>query len=105
MRQTQSPSTRRACVYPWERVIINPRGHITFCPSDWSLGSIVADYRTTTIKETWSGEFYRKLRAAHLSNDYSCHGFCGQCPDWQLTSWPTQGRAYADMVEDFKRTE
>lgn len=105
MRAASAALPRRACVYPWERIMLNPRGHLAFCPSDWTHGSVVTDYRTTTIAETWRGEFYEKLRAAHLSGDYSCHGFCGQCPDWQLTSWPDRGRAYADMVEEFKRTE
>lgn len=105
MRHEQAAAPRRACVYPWERVVLNPRGHLAFCPADWTHGSTMIDYRTTTIKETWHGEFYQKLRAAHLTNDYSAHAFCGQCPDWKVTNWPDEGRAYADMVEDFKRTE
>ncbi len=96
---------RRPCLYPWERIVLNPRGDLAFCPSDWVHGSYIADYRTTTIKEVWQGEFYQKLRAAHLNNDYSCHGFCGQCPDWRSTRWPHEGRSYASMVEDFKATE
>ena len=105
LREENASEPRRPCVYPWERVVLNPRGHLAFCPADWTHGSTVIDYRTTTIKETWSGEFYRKLRDAHLTNDYSQHSFCGQCPDWKVTRWPVAGRAYADMVEDFKLTE
>jgi MoaA/NifB/PqqE/SkfB family radical SAM enzyme len=96
---------RRPCLYPWERIELNPRGDLAFCPSDWVHGSVIADYRTTTIREVWQGDFYRRLRAAHLTNDFSCHGFCGQCPDWQSTRWPNQGRSYADMVEEFKEIE
>jgi hypothetical protein len=62
----------------------------------------MVDYRTTTIKETWSGEFYAKLRDAHLSNEFGCHKFCGQCPDWAVTRWPGEGRAYADLVAEMK---
>jgi MoaA/NifB/PqqE/SkfB family radical SAM enzyme len=105
LRESSKAVGRRPCLYPWERIVLNPRGHLAFCPSDWVHGSFVADYRTTTIHEVWQGEFYRRLRAAHLSNDYSCHSFCGQCPDWLSTRWPSQGRSYADMVEDFKDTE
>lgn len=96
---------RRACLYPWERIVLNPRGDLAFCPSDWVHGSVIGDYRTMTIKDTWQGEFYQKLRAAHLSSDYSCHKFCGQCPDWRSTRWPHEGRSYANMVEEFKATE
>ena len=102
MRAGQARQERRPCVYPWERIVLNPRGHLSFCPADWSHGSTVVDYRTTTIAETWSGDFYEKLRAAHLSNNYGCHKFCGQCPDWIVTRWPGEGRAYADLVAEMK---
>lgn len=93
---------RRPCLYPWERVSVSAAGALAFCPSDWVHGSYVADYSQTTIKETWQGEFYQKLRAAHLNNNFCDHGFCGQCPDWAATRWPHEGRSYADMIEDFK---
>jgi len=93
---------RRPCLYPWERILLNARGELAFCPVDWVHGSTVADFRTTTIAETWQGEFYERLRKAHLTNCYTDHAFCGQCPDWKLTRWPDQGRSYADMVRDFK---
>jgi MoaA/NifB/PqqE/SkfB family radical SAM enzyme len=105
MRHENETTKRRPCVYPWERVVLNPRGHLAFCPADWTHGSTVIDYRTTTIKETWQSEFYQKLRDAHLTNDFSKHSFCGQCPDWKVTRWPGEGRAYANMIEDFKLTE
>lgn len=105
MRQSNASVARRACVYPWERVVLNPRGNLAFCPADWTHGSTMIDYRTTTIKETWMGEFYTKLRAAHLTNDYSQHSFCGQCPDWKETRWPHEGRGYANMVEEFTAPE
>lgn len=96
---------RRPCLYPWERMTLNARGDLAFCPSDWVHGSVVVDYRTTTILETWQGEFYRRLREAHLKNDFKGHSFCGQCPDWQATRWPEEGRSYADMVAEFRELE
>ena len=103
--ENEAAGARRACLYPWERIVLNARGDLAFCPSDWVHGSVVADYRTTTIKEVWQGDFYRRLREAHLGNDYSCHGFCGQCPDWKSTRWPAEGRSYANMIEEFKALE
>jgi MoaA/NifB/PqqE/SkfB family radical SAM enzyme len=103
MRAEQAEKVRRPCVYPWERIVLNPRGHLAFCPADWTHGSTIIDYRETTIAETWRSDFYSKLRQAHLSNDYSAHAFCGQCPDWEQTRWPSEGRGYADMVEDLKQ--
>ena len=100
-RRASAPP-RRPCLYPWERMVLNARGELAFCPSDWVHGSVVADYRATTVYEVWNGDFYRRLRGAHLAGDYRGFGFCGQCPDWAATRWPHEGRSYADMVEEFK---
>jgi len=91
---------RRPCVYPWERIVLNARGDLSFCPSDWVHGSFITNYKDNTIKEIWNGDFYKKLREAHLKNDFENHNFCGQCPDWQTTYWPSQEKkAYADLME------
>ena len=74
-----------------QRILLDARGFLAFCPTDWNYGSTVSDYRATTIRETWQGNFYRRLREAHVSGDFSGHGFCGQCPDWQVTRWPGEG--------------
>lgn len=105
MLRGRSAIPRRPCVYPWERALLQPSGFIFFCPADWNRGSSVVDYRTTTLQELWRGEFYRKLRQAHLDNDFKDHAFCGQCPDWMLTGWPGRSRGYADMVQDFQRAD
>jgi MoaA/NifB/PqqE/SkfB family radical SAM enzyme len=104
-RKENDAVARRPCLYPWERIVLNPRGNLAYCPSDWVHGSHIADYRTTTILETWQGEFYRGLRNAHLSNNFANHKFCGQCPDWRATRWPNEGRSYANMMEEFKDKE
>lgn len=102
MRAGQARKERTPCVYPWERIVLNPRGFLSFCPADWTHGSTVVDYRTSTIRDTWQSDFYAKLREAHLTNNFSCHKFCGQCPDWAVTRWPGEGRAYADLVAEMK---
>lgn len=101
-RDANEKTTRYPCLYPWERILLNPRGELAFCPQDWSHGSVIAPYSETSIADTWNGEFYRKLREAHLANQYCDHKFCGQCPDWAQTRWPNQGRSYADLVAEFK---
>lgn len=104
MRHENAQEHRYPCLYPWERIILNPRGELVFCPQDWVRGSLVADYRSTTIEEAWQGEFYRKLRDAHLRGNFSGHGFCGQCPDWKATRWPDAGRSYADLIQEFRQS-
>ncbi|WP_420430186.1 radical SAM/SPASM domain-containing protein [Kordiimonas sp.] len=100
-----SQSPRRPCLYPWERIVLNPRGFLSFCPADWTKGATITDYRQTTIKEVWSGEYMRSLRQAHIDNDFTKHSLCGGCPDWEATRWPEQGRSYANMIQEFKDTE
>jgi pyruvate-formate lyase-activating enzyme len=104
-RAAATTTPRRPCLYPWERIGVTAAGHLAFCPSDWVQGSRLADYRTTTIAETWQGALYERLRRAHLADDYGGHAFCGQCPDWASTRWPGEGRSYADLIEDFARAE
>ncbi|HVW20861.1 MAG TPA: radical SAM protein [Opitutaceae bacterium] len=102
LKHQHAAEARRPCLYPWERILLNPAGQLAFCPQDWVHGSVLADYRETTIRETWTSDGYRRLREAHLANNFSCHGFCGQCPDWASTRWPGQGLSYADMVGSFQ---
>jgi MoaA/NifB/PqqE/SkfB family radical SAM enzyme len=96
---------RRPCLYPWERIVLNPIGYLCFCPADWQRKSSIVDYAKTSIREVWAGRFYRSLREAHLHNDFRKHPFCKQCPDWCATRWPDEGRSYADMVEEFKNKD
>ena len=91
---------RRPCLYPWERILLTPTGQLAFCPQDWVHASALADYHITTIREVWRGETYRRLREAHLANNFCQHKFCGQCPDWATTRWPGEGLSYADLVEN-----
>lgn len=102
MRRQEAAETRRPCVYPWERIVLTPRGTLAFCPTDWTGGSSLVDYASTTIAETWRSERYAALRNAHVRNDYAAESFCGQCPDWQNTRWPGTGATYATLVRDVK---
>jgi len=101
-RKNNESSPRRPCLYPWERIVLTPTGDLAFCPSDWVHGSVICNYKDNTVKDVWDGVFYKKLREAHLKNNYKNHAFCGQCPDWESTRWPNEGRSYADMMMEFE---
>ena len=100
MHESQFTEERYPCLYPWERTLINPRGELAFCPQDWVHGSVVGNYQNVSVRDLWSGDIYKALREAHLNNDFSCHEYCGQCPDWAQTRWPGEGRSYADLVQE-----
>jgi len=93
---------RYPCLYPWERLCINPRGELQYCPQDWVHGSALFDFRNITLKAAWRSEPYQALREAHLKNNFTHQKFCGQCPDWAGTRWPGEGRSYANMIEEIK---
>jgi sulfatase maturation enzyme AslB (radical SAM superfamily) len=101
LRNKLNQEIRRPCLYPWERLGLNPRGELQYCPQDWVHGSSLFDFRIMTIKAAWQSEVYQGIRAAHLTNTYAKHQFCGQCPDWKATRWPGEGLSYADMVQEF----
>ena len=105
LKLKQSDGTRRPCLYPWERIVLTARGDLAFCPADWSHRAFIADYRKTTIKESWCGSFYESLRQSHLLNQFENHEFCDQCPDWSETRWPGEGRSYADMIYELNNKE
>ena len=98
--QRKSSIKRKPCLYPWERLILSPTGHIGYCPADWKYGSKFVNFTETSIKEAWNSKFMVDLRKAHLENNFSCHKFCGQCPDWEKTKWPNEGRSYNTMMNE-----
>ncbi len=91
---------RKPCLYPWERLVLSPTGQIGFCPADWQYEAKITNFRMKSIKEIWQGEFMQKLREAHLNNDFSQYPFCSQCPDWAAVRWPSEGRAYSNMMQE-----
>lgn len=102
LRISQGQITRRPCLYPWERIMLSATGMLAFCATDWEHGSVIADYRNTTIHEVWHSQTYKNLRYAHIQNDYRNFTVCDKCPDWALTRWPSEDKSYADLVADLK---
>jgi MoaA/NifB/PqqE/SkfB family radical SAM enzyme len=103
MRERQSLIQRRPCLYPWERIVLTPRGFLAFCPADWEHSSSITDFRETSIREIWQNPFYKSLRQAHLDNVFSDYPACQQCPDWEMVAWPHEGRSYAELIKEFKK--
>lgn len=90
---------RKPCLYPWERLVLTPTGEISFCPAGWTGESHFSDFTDITIKEAWKSKFMQELREAHISNNFSQHSFCENCPDWIFINWPNEGRVYADVMK------
>lgn len=100
LRRLLRDQPRRPCLYPWERLCISPRGAISFCPASWSGAPHFASLPATSLAEAWQGPCMRRIREAHLRNEYALCPACADCPDWAATRWPHEGRSFADMVDD-----
>lgn len=94
---------RKPCVYPWERIVLNAKGYLDFCPASWLGLSHIIDYSSTSVFEAWQSDFYTKLREAHICNELQNYSACAGCPDWQEIKWPDEARSYGDMIGDFSR--
>ncbi len=94
------------CVYPWERITLNGKGELAFCPNDWFENMVICgDYSKSTIHDVWNGEDYKQLRKEHLEGRFEKFAQCADCPDRALTIWPANrqetDRGYGDMIKDF----
>ena len=96
---------RYPCIYPWERIVLNAQGYLSFCPASWTGESELINYAVTSIKTTWKSNSYKELRNQHLINDFTKNKFCGNCPDWMHIRWPEEGKSYADMVKEFQKDQ
>ena len=43
---------RYPCLYPWERLTLDPKGLLAFCPADWTYSSPAGDLRESTVRES-----------------------------------------------------
>ena len=98
------------CVYPWERVAMDAKGNLSFCPASWLGKTVICrDYSKTTIKEVWNNKDYQQLRKEHLENKFDKYKVCEECPDRALIIWPANRtdilRGYGDMIKDFSDKE
>lgn len=96
-----APAVRKPCLYPWERLVLKADGLFTYCPADWHHLAEIGHIAESTVQAVWQGEAMQALRAAHLSGDFSDHSFCGNCPDWSVIRWPSEGRSYASVMHEF----
>lgn len=87
VEQAPLPNQRWPCAHLWQRLVVDFRGHIRFCPVDWNDKSFVGEVASMTLYEAWHGELLRNLRNAHLDGRYAGIGVCEKCTDWANTPW------------------
>jgi radical SAM protein with 4Fe4S-binding SPASM domain len=66
------------CVYPFNRIVVDPYGYVVPCTADFHNKLSIADTRTASLKEIWEGSMFEFLRRRHLTNTIDGI-YCNQC--------------------------
>lgn len=75
---------RYPCNLPWLSAAVFWDGKVTPCCVNYKVNELImGDLKKQSLKEIWQGEKFRKLRQAHLSQDFSDFPTCKNCLYWQ----------------------
>ena len=66
------------CVYPFNRIVINPYGYVVSCTADFLDKLSIGDVRKHSLKDIWESDVYRYLREKHLSENLQGI-YCDRC--------------------------
>jgi len=66
------------CVYPFNRIVVNPFGNVIPCTADFHNMLEIGDAKKKSLKDIWKSNTFKYLRKKHLNNDYEGI-FCDKC--------------------------
>lgn len=66
------------CIYPFNRVVINPYGYVVACTADFHNMLEIADANRNSLADIWKSNEFKYLRKKHLKQDYEGI-FCDKC--------------------------
>ena len=66
------------CVYPFNRIVVNPHGFVVACTADFHKKLEIGDTTKNTLTEIWNGEKFQYLRKKHLGKKLD-NLFCNKC--------------------------
>lgn len=78
---------RVPCPFPFERIMIDVRGKMSFCAYDIKFETDFGNLNKVSIKQAWQGEKFRKWRQLLIEGRYEEIPVCSKCPDWKYRSW------------------
>lgn len=91
--QSSVPKSKRyPCNLPWLAPAINWDGTLVPCCVNFKKNELImGDLKKQSLKEIWQGNKFKKLRQAHLDQDFSQWPTCSHCQYWQqlpnMESW------------------
>ena len=66
------------CVYPFNRVVVNPFGNVIPCTADFHNMLEIGDAKSNNLIDIWKSDKFKYLRKKHLTDDYEGI-FCDKC--------------------------
>lgn len=108
MFQCEKKGITQPCVYPWERICLDAKGRLQYCPNSWGENlNFDFNFAEHSIHELWSSDVYEALRKEHLSDTFERFKHCETCPDRGQTIWPFQRtetcKGYGDMIGELTK--
>jgi len=67
------------CPEPFYSLAVNFNGQVSICCVDWSMGTLVGDLRTESLKDIWFGESLKRFRSIHLEGRRNELTACANC--------------------------
>ena len=87
-RPSGSTGTRKGerlpCLQLWRNIVVLWNGDAVMCCGDFRGTHVMGNVSERTLREIWFGDDYRRLRMAHLEDDYRDFEFCGNCGEWRF---------------------
>lgn len=78
---------RWPCQHLWQRLVVDYRGYIRYCPVDWEGASKIGTIDTMTLYNAWHSPAMGDLRKKHLAGQFKDCEVCGGCRDWLVSPW------------------
>ena len=66
------------CIYPFNRIVINPYGYVVACTADFHNQLSIGDTRKESLQDIWKGRVFNYFRKKHLKDEYSGL-YCNKC--------------------------
>lgn len=66
------------CVYPFNRIVINPHGFVVACTADFHRKLEIGDTTRNTLIDIWNGPTFQYLRQKHLNKKLEGI-YCNKC--------------------------
>lgn len=78
----ETSKVRYPCGLLWYALAVNSNGKVSICNVDWDYSGVVGNIGNASINEIWQSESIRKIRRAHLSENWNFVPVCNECVVW-----------------------